>query len=319
MKRAATDGLSVLVGIDKPVGLTSHDVVGRLRRALGVRRIGHAGTLDPLASGVMVVGIGQATRLMGLATAENKRYLARLSFGRETVTDDAEGQTRRQAAVPPEVASGACGERGMEVLRSMTSQVPPIYSAIQVGGVRAYDAARKGEEMELAERPISVEEAFFCGTGVFEEGDDAGLPWWDVVVSVSKGTYVRALARDLGRALGTACHVASLRRLQSGSVGISSCSPLAEVEERGAQALRPLDPAEVLQCAEVPLSEDDVAAVCNGRRLSAVRTAGGCAREAPEGERLALVRDGRLYALAARSGGALVPGTVFPGGIATRM
>lgn len=315
MARARTSVLNLLMAVDKPQGMTSHDVVGRVRKALGERRVGHAGTLDPLASGVLVIGVGQATRLMGLATAEDKRYLARFVFGRETVTDDGEGETRVEGAVPLQAFDLSWAQEQMARLRAMTTQVPPAYSAIQVNGVRAYDAARKGNEMVLEERPIAVTEAFLCSVGVVEEGPDAGRPWWDVALTVSKGTYVRALARDLGRQLDSACHVAALRRTASGLVCAADCVTLEALEAEGPQAVRALDPQRVLQCASVRLSEDEVGAVRNGRRLSVVRTDGGAARNVPDGARVALVRADCLYAVSVRQGGALIPQVVFPDGI----
>ena len=315
MGRARTSTLNLLMAVDKPTGMTSHDVVNRVRRALGERRVGHAGTLDPLASGVLVVGVGQATRLMGLATAEDKRYVARFAFGRETETDDAEGATRIEAAAPLQVFDEAWAAEQMGLLRAMTAQVPPSYSAIQVNGVRSYDAARKGSELVLEKRPIAVTEAFLCAVGVFDDGPDAGRPWWDVALTVSKGTYVRALARDLGRALGSACHVAALRRMASGLVSVADCVTLDALESSGAAAVRPLDPCRVLQCASVRLGEQDVAAVRNGQRLSVARTDGGAGRLVAEGARVALVRDDRLYTVAMREGGALVSQVVFPDGI----
>lgn len=312
MTRRAPSGVNALAGIDKPVGITSHDAVARVRRAFGERRVGHAGTLDPLASGVMVVGVGQATRLLAFAAAEDKRYLARLSFGRETETDDVEGATRRSAPAPASALDEEWAAAQMGVLLAMTEQLPPAYSAVQVGGVRAYAAARRGEGLELRARPVTVREAQLVAVGVGEDG----APWWDVALTVSKGTYVRALARDLGRALGSACHVAALRRVASGPVALSDCAPLEELERSGPAGLRPLDPVRVLGCPSVPLSEEDVRAVRDGKRLSAARTGGGAGRALPEGARCALVHGGRLYAVARRDGSALAPQAVFADGVA---
>lgn len=309
--RRAASGLSLLLGVDKPVGMTSHDVVARVRRAVGERRVGHAGTLDPLASGVMVVGIGPATRLMSFATAEDKRYLARFSFGSETETDDAEGAPRRSAPAPEWALDEVWAAGQMGILLSMTEQVPPAYSAVQVGGVRAYDAARKGAGLDLAARPIRVLGAQLCATGA----DGEGNPWWDVALAVSKGTYVRALARDLGRALGSACHVGMLRRTASGAVALADCMALDEVERLGADGLRPLDPLRVLGFPAVRLSEGDLADVRQGRRLSVARTDGGCACGVGEGGPVALVRGGSLFAVARRQGAALAPQAVFPDGV----
>lgn len=308
----------MLAGVDKPVGMTSHDAVSRLRRALGEGRVGHAGTLDPLASGVLVVGIGPAARLLGLAAAQTKSYVARFAFGCETETDDAEGAVRR-AAPAPEGALDLAWARGREqALLRMTSQVPPAYSAVQVGGVRAYAAARAGEGLELGPRPVEVLEARVLAVGAFGPGEAApgATAWWDVALTVSKGTYVRALARDLGRELGSACHVAALRRTASGPVTLADCAPLDEAERLGAAGLAPLDPARVLGAAALELSEGEAGDVACGRRLSAARACGGAAASAEEGALLALEREGRLMAVARRRGGAVVPEAVFPGGVA---
>ena len=302
--RRSTSGLNMLVGVDKPLGITSHDVVARLRRALGERRIGHAGTLDPLASGVMILGVGQATRLLGMVTCDEKEYVARLCFGRETTTDDAEGQTRIRAAEPADVLDEGFARASMSLLTSMTSQVPPGYSAISVNGVRAYVAERKGEHVELQERPISVREATLVGLG----RDDAGEAFWDVRVSVSKGTYVRALARDLGRALGSACHVGALRRMRSGVVGLGSCVPLESIEQGATPT--PLDPVAVLGLRSLEIGDNELASIRMGKWLA-------CPPSLVLGqdERVCLTHGGRLYALASREGQRLLPRTVLVDGI----
>lgn len=302
--RRSTSGLNMLVGVDKPLGITSHDVVARLRRALGERRIGHAGTLDPLASGVMILGVGQATRLLGMVTCDEKEYVARLCFGRETTTDDAEGQTRIRAAEPADVLDEGFARASMSLLTSMTSQVPPGYSAISVNGVRAYVAERKGEHVELQKRPISVREATLVGLG----RDDVGEAFWDVRVSVSKGTYVRALARDLGRALGSACHVGALRRMRSGAVGLGSCVPLESIEQGATPT--PLDPVAVLGLRSLEIGDNELASVRMGKWLA-------CPPSLVLGqdERACLTHGGRLYALASREGQRLLPRTVLVDGI----
>lgn len=310
MRPRNTSGINAVIGIDKPCGMTSHDVVARVRRILGERGVGHAGTLDPLASGVMVVGVGRATRLLGLASAEEKTYLTRFAFGRETTTDDLEGETRREADVSDQFADLAWAQAQAHVLTDMTSQVPPAYSAISVGGVRAYRAARAGEELELAERPIRVLDAQV----VYAGSDESGQVTWDVVVRVSKGTYVRALARDLGRTLGSAAHVSQLRRIASGSVGIRQCvtlEELARLHEVGAE-LPVLDPVSVCGLASIPLTDEEARGVGDGRRL---RANGRGAGLAPETD-VALTSGGRLCAVANVRNGVLVPKTVFPEGIA---
>lgn len=310
MRPRNTSGINAVIGIDKPCGMTSHDVVARVRRILGERGVGHAGTLDPLASGVMVVGIGRATRLLGLASAEEKSYLARFSFGTETTTDDLEGEVRREAPVPAQFADPAWAAGQMGVLLSMTSQVPPAYSAISVNGVRAYKAARAGEEMELAARPIRVLEA----TLVFAGTDEVGSVSWDVAVRVSKGTYVRALARDLGRALGSAAHVSALRRTSSGSVGIGQCVTLEELERivSAGKPLPALDPVRVCGLPSVELTDEEARGVRDGRRLRANGRGAGLDADAD----VALVCSGALHAVGRVQRGVIVPKTVFPEGIA---
>ncbi len=306
----------MLIAVDKPAAMTSHDVIGRVRRAVGERRVGHAGTLDPLATGVMVVGIGQATRLMAYATAEEKSYVARFVFGRETTTDDLEGESRVELPAPAQALDGQWAQAQMGLLLGMTSQVPPSYSAVQVGGVRAYDAARKGHELELSARPIEVRSALLLSVGTVEEGPDCGSPWWDVALCVSKGAYVRGLARDLGRALGSAAYVRELRRTASGPVTLGMCMTLEALEEGGAEGLRAIDPVSATSCRPLRLSPTDLEDVRNGKRLSASRADGGAALSFDEGARVALVRDGLMYGVAERQGGAVVPKAVFADGIA---
>lgn len=310
MRPRNTSGVNALIGVDKPVGMTSHDVVARVRRALGERGVGHAGTLDPLASGVLVIGVGRATRLLGMATAEDKCYLARFAFGTETTTDDEEGEVRREAPVSPEFFDRDWAMGQMRVLKGMTEQVPPAYSAVSVNGVRAYRAAREGREMELAARPCRVLDAQVLFAG--QDEDETCV--WDLVVHVSKGTYVRALARDLGRALGGACHVRALRRTASGIVGVRQCvtpDALDRAVEQGVP-LPLLDPLQVLGIPGLRVSDAEAASVRDGRRL---RTRGR-ASSLEEGADVGLVYDGSLRAIARLQQDALVPRLVFPEGVA---
>lgn len=309
--RRGTSGLNMLLGIDKPVGMTSHDVVARCRRALGERRIGHAGTLDPLASGVMLVGVGAATRLMSFATAQDKRYRARFVFGSETTTDDSEGDVRRVAPVSTDFLSLAWASAQESLLTAMSEQLPPAYSAVQVGGVRSYAAARRGDELELSPRPIRVFEARVVDVGTF--GDEGA--WWDLDLHVSKGTYIRSLARDLGRMLQSACHVGALRRTASGHVALADCTDLESVVQGGQAGAVPLDPVDVLGCPALAISDDEVRAVRDGKRLSVARTDAGAGRSLAEGELVALVSGCSLYCVARRLGGALVPQAVFADGV----
>ena len=221
MARRKPSQLNCLIAVDKPVGCTSHDVVARVRRAVGERRVGHAGTLDPLASGVMVVGIGQATRLLGRITQDTKSYIADIAFGAETNTDDAEGEVVRTAPVGDAVRDTASASELLTSMLGDQMQVPPAFSAISVDGVRSYRRARAGEEVELPARPVHV-----FAADLIAVSDIDGAPVWTVAFTVSKGTYIRALARDIGRASGSAAHIASLRRTASGIVTLSGCVAL---------------------------------------------------------------------------------------------
>ncbi|MDD7365001.1 MAG: tRNA pseudouridine(55) synthase TruB [Olsenella sp.] len=309
--RRGKSGLNLLLGVDKPLGMTSHDVVTRVRRSLGEGRVGHAGTLDPAASGVMVVGVGQGTRLMGLLTAEEKTYVAEVSFGVETDTDDAEGRPVREAPVPAELADRAFAERTVASLVGRRSQVPPAYSAISVNGKRAYALARSGKEVELEPREIEVFSAQLVAVGPAE---------WTVTLRVSKGTYVRAIARDLGRALGTAAHLSNLRRTSSGRVDLTRCLTLEEVDALGAARVseRCLDPAAMLGLPHRELVGKEPTDVACGRRIEVGRVL-GCDRAEevalPEGGRVALCRADRLMGVWRRRGGMLCCDVNFPDGV----
>ncbi len=198
-----------LLVVDKPAGWTSHDVVGRARRLVGTRKVGHAGTLDPMATGVLVLGVERATKLLGHLALDTKTYLATIRLGVETSTDDAEGEPTATAD-----ASGvddAAIAAGVAALTGDIAQVPSTVSAIKVDGRRAYERVRAGEEVTLAARPVHV--ARFDVLAIRREGPTVDL---DVLVDCSSGTYVRALARDLGRGLGVGGHLTALRRTRVG-------------------------------------------------------------------------------------------------------
>ena len=288
--------------------MTSHDVVSRVRRAVGERRVGHAGTLDPAATGVLVVGIGQATKLLGLLTLDRKGYRATFQLGAETATDDAEGEVTATSEVPDELLAGRRPWREVQALVGWHDQVPPRYSAVSVGGRRAYDAARAGEDVELAARRIRIYDARCCGV-------DPEAHTWELDLDVSKGTYVRSIARDLGRELGCLAHVSELTRTFAGPVTLGDCVSLAELEAGGADLVRErcLDPAAVLGLAARELSLDEIADVANGRRISlgTVRR-GVVSREPVQGERVALTLGGGLAGIWRRDGRRLVCETNFP-------
>ena len=213
-----TDGLLV---VDKPSGWTSHDVVARVRRLAGTRRVGHAGTLDPMATGVLVVGVGRATRLLGFLALHDKDYDATLRLGVTTTTDDADGEVVATAD-----ASGVDDDAIRAAMVSLTGdieQVPSAVSAIKVGGVRSYARVRAGEPVELAARPVHVAAFDLVARR------DADL---DVHVSCSTGTYVRALARDLGASLGVGAHLTVLRRTRVGAFSLAQARTLDQLAER---------------------------------------------------------------------------------------
>lgn len=220
--------------VDKPRGMTSHDVVGRARRALRTREVGHAGTLDPMATGVLVLGVGEGTKLLTFLTAADKTYEATLALGTSTDSLDADGQVDETAPVPEGVlaeleALSREGRLGPLLLGAVhaelgrTSQVPPSYSAIHVGGERAHALARRGEVVALPARPITVRALEVLSATLGEP------PALSLRVSADKGYYVRSLARDLAQALGTVGHLTSLRRTRSGCFDANEALPLADL------------------------------------------------------------------------------------------
>ena len=297
--------LSALIAVDKPAGLTSHDVVSRVRRALGERRVGHAGTLDPAATGVLVVGIGQATRLLGLLTLDRKGYRATFSLGSETTTDDAEGEVTATAEVPDELLEPESAAAELARIEGEQDQVPPRFSAVSVGGRRAYDAARAGDELELAPRRVTVHGARLAHV-------EREARAWVVDLDVSKGTYVRSIARDLGRDLGCRAHVSALRRVFSGPVTLADCVTLDELAAGGMALVREraLDPAATLGLPVRDLALEEIADVSCGRRIMPGALRSG--EEIPSGQRVALAFGGGLVGIWRREGARLVCESNFP-------
>ena len=213
---------SGLVIVDKPSGMTSHDVVARVRRLAGTRRVGHAGTLDPMATGVLVVGVEKATRLLGYLTLTEKTYVATIRLGQSTSTDDAEGEPTGGSPatdLPPGALDAEIAELTGDIW-----QVPPGVSAIKVNGQRAYKLTRAGAAPELAARPVTVYE--FTVTDVRKTGDFLDV---DAVIRCSSGTYIRALARDLGATLGTGGHLTALRRTAVGPYRLDQARTLEDL------------------------------------------------------------------------------------------
>lgn len=237
MKRGNTD-LSLILGVKKPKGCTSHDVVNACRRIFGERRIGHAGTLDPMAEGVMIVLVGPAARLNAYLENFDKTYTARISFGSATDTDDAEGSVIRTSSIPTDVLNETYATSVLNAFLGEQKQMPPAYSAIKQQGQKAYEAARKGKILTLVPRDINVYAADLLAI----ESTGSSV-YWDVRFSVSKGTYIRALARDIGSKAGSAAHLSSLRRDSIGKVYLEDCPTLDELEQLATRAA--LDPVTV--------------------------------------------------------------------------
>ena len=279
------DGLLL---VDKPAGCTSHDVVAIARRALGVRRVGHGGTLDPFATGLLVLLVGRATRLLPYLEGEPKVYAATIRLGDETDTDDATGRVVRAAPVPDRAAV----EQAMRGLTGTIQQRPPAYSAKQVAGQRAHAAARRGAPIDLAPAAVTVHEWI-----VHEWRRDEV----DVTVTCSAGTYVRALARDVGRAAGSAAHLGALRRLRSGPFDVRDAATLDAVRSGGASLLPPV--AAVPSMPFLTLDADSVRQVRMGRDVAVA---------GPGADRAALVdHAGTLVAIAHRQGDWWHPRTVL--------
>jgi tRNA pseudouridine55 synthase len=286
--------MSGLVIVDKPGGMTSHDVVARIRRLAGTRKVGHAGTLDPMATGVLVVGIEKATRLLGYLTLTEKEYAATIRLGQSTNTDDAEGEITATAT-----AAGVSAETLAKEVARLTGeilQVPPAVSAVKVGGQRAYKLTRAGAAPELAPRPVTVHE--FTVTATRAAGDRLDV---DAIVRCSSGTYIRALARDLGAALGTGGHLTRLRRTRVGGYGIEQASTLEQLAERF--DVLPLEDAAAAAFPRRDLTADEARRLATGARLPAAA--------ADQGPVAAFAPDGRLIALVTEESGQARPLVVF--------
>ncbi|MPQ97227.1 tRNA pseudouridine(55) synthase TruB [Modestobacter sp. I12A-02628] len=278
-----------LLLVDKAPGMTSHDVVARARRVLSVRKVGHAGTLDPMATGLLVLGVGAATRLLGHLSGHDKTYEATIRLGRSTVTDDREGDVLAEASTAEvtedAVRAALAGQVGA------LQQVPSSVSAVKVDGRRSYDRVRAGEEFELAPRSVTVH-----GIDVHRLGRPTpALLDVDVTVRCSTGTYIRAIARDVGAALGVGGHLTALRRTRSGPF---STDQAAEVEVAGA-ALAAGGGHGVLGLTEAATSvfparmvtAEQAQALVHGQRVPATGAPGLHAAVGPDGRLVALVED----------------------------
>ncbi|AKN17585.1 tRNA pseudouridine synthase B [Mycobacterium haemophilum DSM 44634] len=272
-----------IVVVDKPAGMTSHDVVARCRRIFCTRKVGHAGTLDPMATGVLVLGVERATKILGLLTGASKGYAATIRLGQTTSTEDAEGELLQcvsaQHVTDEAIAAAVGGLRG-DIL-----QVPSAVSAIKVDGRRAYRLVREGHAVELQARPVRIDR--FEVQAVRSHGQLVDV---DVEVDCSSGTYIRALARDLGDALGVGGHLTSLRRTRVGRFELEQARSLEDLAELPRLSWT-LDETCLLMFPRRDLTVSEVEATSNGRPLSSAGIDGIYAASDADGRVIALLRD----------------------------
>ncbi|MGC1207053.1 MAG: tRNA pseudouridine(55) synthase TruB [Ornithinimicrobium sp.] len=280
--------LDGLLLIDKPAGWTSHDVVARVRRLCGTRRVGHAGTLDPMATGVLILGVDRATKLLTFLVGMDKAYSATIRLGQSSVTDDAEGEMTSGAD-----ASGLLDADIAATVAALTGTIqqrPSAVSAIKVDGVRSYARVRAGQDVALAARPVTV--TTFTATRLLAVHDaPSGTLDLDVRVEVSSGTYVRALARDLGEALGVGGHLTSLRRTRVGGYDLESACTLEALEADPAAAVVPMADAAAAAFDVRHLSEAEELALRYGQRIEpgSARRDDPVAGIGPQGELVAML------------------------------
>ena len=275
--------------VDKAGGMTSHDVVARARRALSVRKVGHAGTLDPMATGLLLLGVGSATRLLGHLGGHDKTYEATIRLGQATVTDDREGEI---------VATAPAGHLDDDAVRSALTaqtgplrQVPSSVSAVKVAGRRSYDRVRAGETVELEPRSVTVHRLEVHRI----ERPTADLVDVDVTVECTAGTYIRAIARDVGAALGVGGHLTALRRTASGPFRVSDAAPVEDASAAlvvgGGRGAVGLTAVAVTVFPERRLTDEEAVALGYGQRIPATGAEGLVAATAADGRLVALVED----------------------------
>jgi tRNA pseudouridine55 synthase len=275
--------------VDKPGGMTSHDVVARARRALSVRKVGHAGTLDPMATGLLLLGVGAATRLLGHLGGSDKTYEATIRLGRTTVTDDREGEVT--ASVPAGHLDDDAIRAALAAQTGPLAQVPSSVSAVKVGGRRSYDRVRAGEVVELAPRQVTVHRLDVHRV----DRSAPDVVDVDVTVECTAGTYVRAIARDAGAALGVGGHLTALRRTASGPFRVADASPVedaaAALTAGGGPGVLLLTEAATAVFPERRLSAEEAVDLGHGRRVPATGTRGLVAAVSPDGRLVALTED----------------------------
>ncbi len=274
---------SGVVVVDKPAGVTSHDVVAKLRRFFGTRKVGHAGTLDPMATGVLVAGIERGTKLLAHLVADEKIYSTTIRLGAATSTDDAEGEVLSETD-----ASHISDAEIMEQVRALTGeimQVPSKVSAIKIDGKRAHELVREGKEVEIPPRPVTI--FSFDVSAIRREGAFVDV---DARVHCSSGTYIRSLARDMGAALGVGGHLTALRREASGPFTLAHARTLDELEDNAALSLT-LDEALTTAWPVLAVAADEYAALAMGKWLEPRGLTGIHAAVGPDGRAVALVKE----------------------------
>jgi tRNA pseudouridine55 synthase len=288
-----------VIRVDKPAGPTSHDIVARARRALGVRRIGHTGTLDPFASGLLLLCVGPATRLAEYLTGLDKTYLATAVMGQSTDTDDLEGEVVRVSEAWRELDVAHISEALSEFV-GLIEQVPPAFSAKKVGGERMYRRARRGETVRLDPASVQIHEARVLGVD---------LPEVRFELSCSSGTYVRAVARDLGERVGTGAHLKALRRTRIGAFTVGDAVSGDELHDAAGMKAAWLEPARALpHLPKVRVGDEEAARIRHGQAVPLESD------ELPEGATLAVLHDDELLCIATSSGGRVRPRKVFGDG-----
>ncbi|GAA3487977.1 MULTISPECIES: tRNA pseudouridine(55) synthase TruB [Streptomyces] len=288
MSNAVTKTPDGLVIVDKPSGFTSHDVVAKMRGIARTRRVGHAGTLDPMATGVLVLGVEKATKLLGHLALTEKEYLGTIRLGQDTLTDDAEGDVITSTDASAVTREGI--DAGVAALSGDIMQVPSKVSAIKIDGKRSYKRAREGEDFEIPARPVTVSsfQVYDVRPAVAEDG----TPVVDLVVSVvcSSGTYIRALARDLGAGLGVGGHLTALRRTRVGPYGLDAARTLEAHQE--SLAVMPIADAAAAAFPRWEVDEKRAGLIMNGVRIDMpAHERNPVAVYGPDGRFLALVED----------------------------
>jgi tRNA pseudouridine55 synthase len=288
-RRPDADVAPGILLVDKPGGMTSHDVVARARRVLSVRKVGHAGTLDPMATGLLVLGVGAATRLLGPLAGSDKTYEATVRLGEATVTDDREGEVL--ATTPAGHLDDDAVRAALAAQTGPLLQVPSSVSAVKVDGRRSYDRVRAGEQVELAPRAVTVHALEVHAV----RRPTPDLVDVDVTVRCSAGTYIRAIARDAGAALGVGGHLTALRRTASGPFDVSRAAAVEEAAAAlaagGGPGVLPLTDAATAVFPRRDLTGPEATALGYGQRVPATGTAGTVAAVAPDGRLVALVED----------------------------